>query len=278
MRKFAFVILDDSDMIIDRFNLDYVDGLSGLGFQIKLSTIETDIESYITKVVQQKQNLGLKVHHISGYKAGDYLKLWLSKHINDCLCIEYDNTQKLSYIEGKVIMCGETELNQFGVLEQSLTFQPLTPFFEKVENDVKIQVSSIGKSYPYKYPYCYGRNTIENNEISNTYIKDIPLIITLYGEMSNPSIRLLDENNNVYNEVRFKDVELAEGDKLIINAAQKKIFLEDSSGNKSDYYYKADGAYDSYLRASPGIKTKIDTSLNPNESGYLVGSRRQYRL
>lgn len=278
MRKFAFVILDNTDKIIDRFNLDYVDGLSGLGFALKLSKIETDVEDYITKIVQTKQSLGLTVHHLKGYKAGDYLKLWLAKHIDDCLCIEYDNTQRVSYIEGVVTNCGETELNEFNLLEQKITFQPLTPFFQKVENDVKIQVSTIGKSYPYKYPYSYGVNVIQNNEIENNYIKDIPLIVTINGAIANPIIGLRDENDVLYNEVRFVDLDLQEGQKIIINSAQKKVLFDDGSGNLVDYYYKLDGAFDSYLRAKPLSVSKITVNLQSSDSGYLIGSRRQYRL
>mgnify|MGYP003311243485 CR=1 FL=1 len=96
IRKFAFVILNNSDQIADRYNLDLVDGLSGLGFQLEVNKISTDVEDYITKIVQKKQNVGLTVHHRGGYTAGSLLKLWLSKHISDCLCIEYTNNLKTS--------------------------------------------------------------------------------------------------------------------------------------------------------------------------------------
>lgn len=278
MRKFAFVILNDEDKIIDRYNLDYVDGLAGLGFSLQLSKIETDIEDYITKIVQQKQSLSLTVHHLKGYKAGDYLKLWLAKHINDCLCIEYDNTQRVSYIEGVVINCGETELNEYNILEQKITFQPTTPFFQKIDNNIRIQIASGGKSYPYQYPYFYGKNVILNNEIENNYIKDIPLIVTINGAISNPIVSLLDENNELYNQVRFVDLDLQDGQKIIINSAQKKVLFDDGTGVLVDYYYKIDGAYDSYLRAKPLSVSKININLQSSDTGYLIGSRRQYRL
>lgn len=278
MRKFAFVILDERDQVIDRFNLDYVDGLSGLGFSLDLSKIETDVEDYVTKIRQKKQTVGLTVHHLSGYRAGDYLKLWLAKHIDSCLCIEYNNTQKVKYVEGKVIDCGETELNEFKVLEQKISFQPTTPFFEKKDNDIKIQVSDYGKSYPISYPYCYGQNRIENNIIENNYIKDIPLIVTIYGTISNPVIILKDSNDQTYNEVRFLDVDLQEGEQLIINSAQKKIIFKDASGNQQDYYFKLDGGYDSFLRAQPLEVSTLNINLTATDTGHLIGSRRQYTL
>lgn len=278
MRKFAFVILDESDKIVDRFNLDYVDGLSGLGFSLSLSKIETDVEDYITKIVQEKRELGLTIHHLKGYSAGDYLKLWLAKNIDKCLCLEYFNTERLMYIEGVVTQCEQTELDEFHDLEQEISFQPLTPFFEIIDGDVTIKVGNSGKAYSFKYPYCYGTNMIENNVIENTYIKDIPIIVTVYGTITNPIITLRDENGNVYNEVRFSDVDLQENEKIIINSAQKKIWHVDSNGALTDYYYKLEGGYDSFLRAEPLIKSEIGISLDPNESGWLSASRRQYRL
>lgn len=278
MRKFAFVVLDESDKIVDRYNLDYVDGLSGLGFYLTLNKIETDVEDYITKIVQQKKTLGMTVHHLRGYSAGDYLRLWLAKNIDKCLCLEYNNTEKTVYIEGIVTQCDQTELDEFKVLQHQITFQPLTPSFEIIDGDVTIKVSATGKSYPLKYPYSYGKNLIENNVIENTYIKDIPLIVTLYGAMTNPIVTLRDENDEVYNEVRFSDVDLQEDERIIINSAQKKIWFVDSMGRYSDFYYKLEGGHDSFLRANPLIKSKIGIGLDPNQSGWLSASRRQYRL
>lgn len=278
MRKFAFITLDESDKIVDRFNLDYVDNLNGLGFTLALSKIETDVEDYITKIVQQKKSLGFTVHHIRGYQAGDYLKLWLAQNIDKTLCLEYDNTQRVMYIEGKVTQCEQTELNDYHVLEHAITFQPLTPFFEILDGDVTIKKSSVGKSYPLKYPYAYGTIATENNVIENTYIKDIPLVVTLYGAMTNPTVTLRDEQDVVYNEVRFNDVDLREGEKIIINSAQKKIWFVDVNGKYFDYYYKLEGGHDSFLRAKPLILSKIGITLDPVQSGWLSSSRRQYRL
>ena len=55
MRKYALVVLDKFDKIIDRYNLDKVTNPTGNGFKLNLSTISSDIEDIITKVVQSKQ-------------------------------------------------------------------------------------------------------------------------------------------------------------------------------------------------------------------------------
>lgn len=278
IRKFALVVLDKTDRIIDRYDFDVVTNISGLGYKLKLSTIDTDIENYVTKIVQEKKQLSMTIIHKTGYSSANFFDTWCEKHINDVVCLEYYDTTKTLYIEGKVLETTKTEKNEFGVLEQQFVFQPLTPFFEKIDNDVKIQVAAVGKKYPFKYAYNYGLNQIENNSIKNTYIKDIPINVTIYGAISNPIITLLDENGNVYNEVRFVNVDLTAGQKLIINSAQKKIWFDNGTGNLVDYYYKLDGAYDSYLRAKPLATSSLNINLTSSDTGRLIGSRRQYRL
>ena len=278
IRKFALVVLDKTDNIIDRFNLDEVNGLNGLGYELDISVIDTDIEAYVTKIIQKKRNLKLNVVLHGGYIAGTALDFWYQKHINDDICLEYNDTNSLRYINGKILSSDKTELDNFGNLILGITFQPLTPFFRIIKNETTIEVATIGKNYPYKYPYHYGLNIVENNEIENPYITEIPLIVTITGTITNPIITLRDENNIIYNEVRFLDTYLTEEQTLIIDSARRKIWFDNGSGNLVDYYYRLDGAYDSYLRVKPQTKSKININLEASDTGSLRASRRQYTL
>lgn len=278
VRKFALIVFDKSYNIIDRFNLDAVTDISGLGYSLKVSTIQTDIEDYITKVVQQKKNISFKYYSKTGYSGGNSIVAWIEKNINNIICLEYNDTLRTLYMRGLIVDNDKSEIDFFKELPQNLTFKPLTPFFEKVENEIYIKVSSNGKSYPFSYPYSYGLNIIENNEITNTYIKESPLIVEVNGVIENPIIILLDENENIYNEIRFNDTTLLEGQKIIIDGLEKKIWFDDGSGNLIDYYYKIDGGYDSYLRAKPSTTSKISINLMASDSGFLKAKRLQYRL
>ena len=75
MRKFAFVVFDIDNSIIDRFPLDVVTDLSGLGWRLKLSKIEGDVTDTVTKVVQEKQSVGITINLIGrgyhGFTAGE---------------------------------------------------------------------------------------------------------------------------------------------------------------------------------------------------------------
>lgn len=276
-RKFAFVILDESDKIIDRYTLSVITDLGGLGFSLSLSAITTPVEDYITKIIQAKQNISFRMIQ-NGYAESNSFDLWLLSHINDTLALEYDDTNKIRYIEGKVVKKVKTELDKAGKLETTITFQPLSPFFIRKLNVITIKKSSEGKCYPYKYNYCYGVSIYSNNEIENKYFQDIPLIITLYGPLTNPVVTLVDEDSVVYNEVRFDNFYLKKGEKLIINGAKKKIYFDSGNGIMQDYYEYINGAYDSYLRADASIFSRININFGSGDTGYLEGSWRQYIL
>lgn len=278
MRTFNLVVLDESDLVIDRYYLNYVTGISGLGYELKVSTIETDIKDYVTKIVQQKKDIKLTVIHTDRYKGQKSLTKWLESNYGKTVCLEYSNDVDTLYCEGMVVSSVFDEVSQYKVLDQSITFKPLTPFFKKIENKIIIKKSSNGKMYPLKYPYSYGVNMMINNEINNTYFRDVPVIVTIYGTITNPHIVLADSQGDVYNEVVFRQLFVDEGQKIIINSAQKKVWFDDGSGQLVDYYNYLDGGYDSYLIAMPNELSSINVNLDVLDTGYLIGSWRQYTL
>ena len=74
MRKYALVVLDKFDRIVEhdgRFNLDKVTNPNGNCFKLNLSTISSDIEDIITKVVQSKNIIKCTVVQYGfGYQRG----------------------------------------------------------------------------------------------------------------------------------------------------------------------------------------------------------------
>lgn len=283
MREYALVILNSEDKIIDRMNLDLITAPSGNGFKLNLNTIDGDVEDIITKVVQEKQSIKMTINfYYHAYEKSRILTNWIQKYSKSeyKMCLEYnDGKSGIQYCEGKVINLTKTELDEYKGLSQQLEFKQITPLFYKIENEIHIQVSSVGKSYSYKYPYCYGNNLVENNEIENPYILDIPITITIKGAINNPTIDLLDENNSRYARVKFTGVTVDQGYSLIINSAQRKIILRnDATGGETDYAPEIDPSFDTFLRAKSGKST---ISVNTSDSGagfVLKGGWRQYTL
>ena len=67
MRSYALVVLDNKDQIIDRYNLTYVTTPTGNGFKLNISTITSDLEDIITKVVQQKEPIKFTIMVCSAF-------------------------------------------------------------------------------------------------------------------------------------------------------------------------------------------------------------------
>ncbi len=280
IRKYALVILDRQDRIIDRYNLDLVTAPTDNGFSLDLSTISSDIEDIITKVVQKKQVITMNViQYQNAYNKTNILANWIQKYSTAQyrMCLEYNDTTQIRYCEGKVTSLTKGEKDEFGEIIQKLSFQMTTPYFIKQEQTINIQVSSVGKKYPYTYPYSYGANKIENNEINNVYILDIPLIITIDGAISTPTISLIDNNNETYNTVKFPDFTLAVGEQLVINSAQRKIY-KIVNGIETDMSAGTDPSYDTFLRAKNGICKIIVNTADAGNGFKLTGGWRQYTL
>jgi hypothetical protein len=279
MRKIAFVVFDIDNSIIDRFLIDLVTDISGVGYKIKLSTISGDIEDIVTKVVQEKQEIKFKIHFINfAYEKSNILSQWLEKYstANKRMALEYYDGVQRSYTEGKVTSLTKTEKDEYGQLVREATFKPLTAFFINEENVIKIKVSSVGKKYPYRYPYSYGANVMQNNEINNTYLLDVPVTVTIKGSIYDPTVTLLDEDGVEYNKVKFTGLTLLEGQYIIINSAERKIYYYNGS-ELVDYSANTDPNYDTFLRAKHG-KSTISINFEPSDTGELIGNWRKYKL
>jgi hypothetical protein len=279
MLKMNFVVFGTDNAIIDRLKLDLIANVSGVGFKLNLSTVNGDIENVLTKVVQEKQEMKFTINFINyAYEKSSLLDTWLQKYstASTRLAIEYYDGIQYRYSEGKITVLSKGEKDEFGRLAREATFKPLTPFFTNVENVIKIKVSATGKSYPYKYPYSYGKNVVENNEINNPYILDVPITVKITGAVYEPTVMLFDENNVEYNRVKFTGVTLAQGQYIIINSAERKIYYYNGS-ELSDYSANTDPNYDTFLRARNG-KSTISVNLTVSDTGEMVGSWRQYGL
>lgn len=281
IRGYALVVMNNQDEIIDRYNLELITAPTGNGFQLELSTISSDIEDIITKVVQKKATINMTVHQVTnGYIQSNVLTNWIQKYstTDSNMFLEYNDTTVIKYCGGKVTSLTKTEKDEYKDLAQDLTFTMTTPFFVKKENTITIQVSSVGKKYPFKYPYQYGKNIVENNQINNPYIQDVPITITINGAIDNPTIDLLDEEGNRYSRVQFDGTTITTGESLVINSAQKKIFKINLDGTQTDYRPEVSPEFDTYLLAHRGTTT---ISINTNDSGEgfkLTGGWRQYTL
>lgn len=280
MRKFAFVVFDTDNTILERFPLDKVTAPSGLGWKLKLTKLEGDVVDTITKVAQDKQTVKLTINFIDrAYERYNILSQWLQKYskINEHIALEYDEGTQARYVEGKVTEFSKAEKDEYGRLSCTVNFTPLTPFFVNVEREILISMSSKGKSYPFRYPYCYGRNEVKNDEIDNPYISPVPVTVTIHGSVSNPRVSLISGDGKNYCAVSFPGVTLYNGQSIVINSARRKIYFYDGLGGREEYSHKTDPAEDTFLFAESG-RNRVSSKFQASDTGHLTGSWRQYGL
>jgi hypothetical protein len=293
IRKFALVIVDDFDNEIPngRFELDYADTPRNLGFELEFTTLESRLTTYFTSAREKKLPVTLNLNFLrpNAYEKANAFKAFVQKHINRRMVFEYNDTTKASLLnpcagiknwEGKIQKFGQDELTNFKSLVCPISFLPATPKYIRKDNVITIRPATTGKSYPFKYPYSYGKSTVENNIFTNNYFDEIPLRVHIYGAMNNPQISLQDtDTSEVYSTVRFENLYVAEDEELIIDAIQSKVLIKRNGIITSAYdYLSKDASLDSFLYAKANTTSKVVIVLNPLESGYLKASYRQYTL
>lgn len=283
IRKFALVIVDDFDREIDRFNLDYADTPKNLGFELEFTTLESRLTTYFTSAREKKlaTTLNLNFTPPNAYVKAAAFKRFVQKYTNQRMVFEYnDTTSDIKNWEGKVQKFGQEELNAFKTLVCPISFLPSTPKYVKKDNVITIRPSTLGKAYPFKYAYAYGKSDIVNNEIENDYFDEIPLRVSIYGEMSNPRISLQNaDTGEEYSTVRFPNLTIKEGEELIIDAIQSKVLIKRNGVLTSVYDdLEKSASYDSFLYAKANTRSKLVLNLNVGENGYLKASYRQYTL
>ena len=268
IRKFSLVIVDDFDKEIDRFNLDYADTPRNLGFELEFTTLESRLTTYFTSAREKKlaTTLNLNFTRPNAYEKTNAFKRFVQKYTNQRMIFEYnDTTSEIKNWEGKVQKFGQDELNEYKTLVCPISFLPATPKYIRKDNVITIRPATTGKSYPFKYPYAYGRSTVENNILVNNYFDEIPLRVTIYGAMNNPQISLQDaDTGEVYSTVRFENLYVAENEELIVDAINSKVLIRRNGQLTSAYdYLSKDANLDSFLYAKAKTTSKVVMNLNP---------------
>ncbi len=277
MRRFALVVFDIEDNVIDRRVLHSAVEPEGLGWRLSVSRIETDVEDIITNILQSKQDIKLRLV-TSGYIESQIISNWIQQYIGIQydLALEYNDGVTTRYCSGLVTGLSKTELNEYSALNRELTFTPTSPFFTLPFASIRIAVAAAGKSYPFKYPYRYGKNLVENNLIDNPYMQASPITVRFTGTITNPDIRLIDAGSTVYNRVQFPETTLGANEYIVINSGRQKILKYDGSGFV-DYAAQTNPLYDTFLRAERGIST-MAINIEAGDTCELTARPRRYVL
>lgn len=272
MRTFVLQAYNANLELISEYHLELVTSPSGLGFQQKITRVETDTLDYITHQKVNKKSIKLTVNFDgpNAYYKSRMLRNWICNYIQKRCVLKYDDGEgretfpaSVMYIDIQIEELDVTELNA-GVNSVPLTIQPLSPWYIMGRKIVRASIATASKTYPYTYPYTYGSLSITEEErtINNTFFKPIPLLIRFKGKITSPEVSLKDNNDEIYTTISFPNVVLEEGQILEVNAIDRNVLFYESSNAKGvDYYNYQDHSKDTYLFAEAGIN-KIVVNLD----------------
>ena len=101
-----------------------------------------------------------------------------------------------------------------------------------------------GKKYAYQYPYRYP-NSVNNQAVINEHFYDSNFLLTIYGEASNPQIKI---GGNVYQV----NVIIESDQRLEINSSNGTIFLIHSDGTAENKFNERDKTNNVFQKIPPG--------------------------
>lgn len=278
IRRFALNVFDKKQEIVDRFVLENTTEPAALGFSLSASTIKTDTLEIVVQLAQELNPISFNVifNAPNAYQKANVLRNWIESNASSNITLEYQSDNGTIYCDTVITQFDFTEADYDGSIIIPLTLKPLTPFWRLIKNQIIFYPTSGGKSYPYTYPFRYGRIVVENNVVNNSYIKDIPLILQIHGPFNEPIVNISDEFG-VYGTIELGGVNIQTGQVLIIDSIRHKVELHDGK-NYIDYYDFINPEKQTFLFAKAHTQSKLSVNFENNAKGKVTATYRQYKL
>ena len=154
---------------------------------------------------------------------------------------------------------------QGNAVKATLVLQAVTLRYNEEQTSIVMAIDVSASKYSYTYPYSYGNGGLDASaEISNSFIQEIPLVLTFRGHMSSPEASLV-QNGEAYATVRFDGLDLPTGYSLTVDAVNGRIYLTAPDGTETDYYDEVDKTADSFLFAKSGTSTLVP-NIDPTDA------------
>lgn len=265
---------------------DLIQFPSGLGFQQDIDIVTGETMDYVIGQTLAKKTLKMTVcfKGVNAYAKLYSFNAWFAKyanHDNYVTRFSYEMNNIRRFVE-VIATNGEPKEREGNYVTETLSLQPVSPFYEETTIQTIVNDLNEGMIYPYTYPYKYGGGAYSgNNVIQNDFMKKIPLRVTIQGPtLSSPYAaigRIKDDGtvDTAYCQVQFVGLDaLKENEAVVIDAFASKIYKETtnkSTGTVSriDIFNMVDKTQDSFLYAEPG-ESRISASLDSEKAVCMV--------
>ena len=236
----------------NRFYFDYRSGclihqVTGLGFSQEMTYLKYD--TFYDRVAQTQglTEIQATITFLKGYPAYtefmNYLKLG-EKELK--LYYEADDSA-FCFVDIKSI--SKQELIA-GTLQSQIVFQKLSLWLKSQMYTVNVNEDSVGKVYPYSYPYRYSAFFEGRIQIINRGVRKAPLLIEIFGAVNDPEI-IIRKSNNIITMLRLFHNQL-NGEIHISAIPNKQYIRQKDNGEVISIYGSQDFTCDNFLFVEPG--------------------------
>ena len=236
----------------NRFYFDYRSGclihqVTGLGFSQEMTYLKYDTFYDRVDQTQGLTEIQATITFLKGYPAYtefmNYLKLG-EKELK--LYYEADDSA-FCFVDIKSI--SKQELIA-GTLQSQIVFQKLSLWLKSQMYTVNVNEDSVGKVYPYSYPYRYSAFFEGRIQIINRGVRKAPLLIEIFGAVNDPEI-IIRKSNNIITMLRLFHNQL-NGEIHISAIPNKQYIRQKDNGEVISIYGSQDFTCDNFLFVEPG--------------------------
>lgn len=243
---------------------------SGLGITHEVSYIRIGNSFKRNKMHVKQSEIGGKIEFIDPGASERFKEFYDFCSAASELHLIYDPGNGTEYIRDiDIIEVGKTERTG-ATLPITVSFACKTLYYLRNNNRFVVESSTIEKRYDYQYDYQYGDYGTYERTIDNNGHVEAPFECSIYGYCVNPAIRVVKDNETLY-EVVFP-VTVESGEHIRYSSRDGMLEATLVSGSKEiNLMHSLDIAKDNFFKLPLGI-SKISFSSASESSNTITAT------
>jgi len=236
----------------NRFYFDYRSGclihqVTGLGFSQEMTYLKYD--TFYDRVAQTQAltEIQATITFLKGYPAYTEFMSFLKLGEKELKLYYEADDSAFCFVDIKSI--SKQELIA-GTLQSQIVFQKLSLWLKSQMYTVNVNEDSVGKVYPYSYPYRYSAFFEGRIQIINRGVQKAPLLIEIFGAVNDPEI-IIRKSSNIITILRLFHNQL-NGEIHISAIPNKQYIRQKDNGEVISIYGSQDFTCDNFLFVEPG--------------------------
>lgn len=248
MRKLYLVNEVGTTFFFDYNNNSLVESIDGLGFEFDIEYQDFADNFIECKRKTQQRIIIFTLIFLEGYKGFTKWREYVTRSKELRLFYQADGV-KHCFVNVRSSTKNQLES---GIIRSTVQFECLTLWLVNKSSTITVVQSNEGKTYPYKFTYVYAVSFNGKVTVSNECLKNIPLRITITGNVLNPRV-IVRQNSEVITALRLL-VDERENPVIEISSDPTNQYIKKTlNGEVTDIYKYQDFSYENFLYLPPGV-------------------------